>query len=922
MGRIQSSIGLVTGTDIVGTVDQLISISARPRDRLVARTSTLQQEQQALAELTASVIGVQLAGNQLANPTTFRSNVAESSNADVVSAVAGNDAIPASYEIKTLQTASTHSIRSLQRFEALDTELGYIGTLRVHPRGGFIDDSAVLSALNGGRGVEPGVIRITDRSGASAEIDLSDVQTITEVLEQINDANIDVHATTVANAIQLRDRSGSALENLQVEQLGDAQTAADLGLWGVDVAGNTATGVEIEIPPGRATLRGAGLSELNGGNGIGPLGSLDITFSDGGSGSIDLSAATSTSEVIDAIASAGLPLLARINDARNGIELRDVSGGAGSTTITSSDTTAEDLKIAGTHDRTVIEGGNLNRQTVTRETLLSNLNQGSGVEGGSFTITDSSGAAGAINLTVDGITTVGQLMDAINDLSIGVTATLNDAGDGIAVVDTAGGTSSLTIEDTGAGTIAADLGIGGTGFVQNVGGSSVEALIGSQAAVIEVEATDTLETLVAKINESGRYASASVEQNDDGTYSLGMRSLKGGESGQIAVVTIGFGLDLKTESVGSDAKISVSTDGGSDRVLSASDGVFEIDAEHSTANQIARSTLLDDIASGADTGSFTVTNSEGVTSAINLAVGRIVTVGGLIDAINDLGIGVSAEMNDAGDGIAVIDSTAGSGALTIQDSGNGNAAASLGISGSATTQTVGGVSVSAIVGPAASESSDTASGLVLTLKQLSEDPIRVTVSEDASTVVSAAQSFVDQYNLLVDKLNSLTFYNVDTEEVGLLFGSSEALRIENGYSRLLSGRIVGAGDLRSIGQVGLRLNDQGKLDLDSSQLTDAIESGGSDVEEFFTTSDTGLADRLSGLADRLAGEGTGMLLNRSETLTSQIEFNNTRIESLNLRLERERERLLRQYYSMEAAIAKIQTNQSAIAQIQPISIPT
>ena len=922
MGRIQSSIGLVTGTDIVGTVDQLISISARPRDRLLARTSTLQQEQQALAELTASVIGVQLAGNQLASTATFRSKVADSSDADALSAVAGNDAIPASYEIKTLQTAATHSIRSQQRFQSADVELGYSGTLRVNPRGGFIDDSATLSALNGGRGVEAGSIRITDRSGASAEIDLTDAQTIADVLSQINDAEIDVNATTVGNAIQLQDRSGSPLTNLRVEQLGNAQTAADLGIWGVDVAGDTATGVGIEIPAERTTLLGAGLSELNGGNGIGPLGLLNITFADGSAGSIDLSAATSTSEVIDAIASSGFPILARINDARNGIELRDVSGGNGSTTIASSDSTAEDLRIAGTHDETIIEGGNLNRQTVTRDTRLADLNQGGGVNGGSFTITDSSGAASAINLTVEGISTVGQLIDAINDLSIGVTASLNDSGDGIVVVDTAGGASPLTIEDTGTGTVAADLGIAGTGSIVNVGGSSVEALIGSQAAVIEVEATDTLGTLAAKINESGRYASAAVEQNEDGTFSLRMRSLQGGESGQIAVSTIGFGLSTTTESIGRDAKISVSSEGGFERVLSASDGVFEIDVEQSTANRITRTTLLDDIASGADSGSFTVTNSEGVTSAINLTVGQVTTVGALIDAINDLGIGVSAELNDAGDGIAVIDSTAGPGSLEIKDSGNGNAAASLGISGTAITQSVGGVSVSAIVGPAVGESTDEASGLVLTLKQLSDSPIRVTVSEDASTVVSAAQSFVDQFNLLVDKLNSLTFYNADTEEVGLLFGSSEALRIENGYSRLLSGRIIGAGDLRSIGQVGLRLNDQGKLDLDSSKLTEAIESGGTDVEEFFTTSDTGLADRLSGLADRLAGEGTGMLLNRSETLTSQIEFNNTRIDSLNLRLERERERLLRQYYSMEAAIAKIQTNQSAIAQIQPISIPT
>ena len=172
-----------------------------------------------------------------------------------------------------------------------------------------------------------------------------------------------------------------------------------------------------------------------------------------------------------------------------------------------------------------------------------------------------------------------------------------------------------------------------------------------------------------------------------------------------------------------------------------------------------------------------------------------------------------------------------------------------------------------------------------------------------------------------DQSQSLTFLNGDTDEVGLLFASSETLRIQTGYSRLLSGQIRGAGDIKSIGQVGLGFSDTGKLELDTSKLSEAIDEGGRDVEEFFATSDTGLAAKLDALAERLAGASSSMLVNRSETLTTQIEFNNDRIDALNKRLENERERLLRQYYSMEQAIAKIQSNQEAISQIAPITIP-
>lgn len=920
MGRIQSSIGLITGTDIAGTVDQLIALSSRPRDRLISRTDSLQAESQALAELTASVIGVQLAGNQLSNISTFRSKTADSSDSDSLSATVGSKAASGTHVIRTLSTAATHSVRSLQRHESTDSALGFVGQLSINPSGGLLDESADLSGLNNGRGVEAGSIRITDRSGSFADIDLSDARTIDDVLTAINDAEVDVRATTVDNRIQLIDESGSTQSNLRVEQLGNAETAADLGLWGIDEAANTADGIELDLPSGVASLRGVALTELNGGNGIGPLGDLDITLSDGTSASVDLSAATSTSEVIDAIEASGLSLIVRLNDARNGFQIRDVSGGENNLVISSSDNTAADLGLTADTANDIVVGSNLNRQTVTTDTLLADLNGGAGVNSGSFTIADSNGIVNAINLTVEEISTVGELIDHINGLEVDVTASLNEAGDGIHIVDNAGGSETLTITDTGTGTAAADLGIAGTATDQSIGGSTVSALVGTQANVIDVTADDTLSSIVEKINEDGRYGTASIQLNDDATYSLAIQSNTAGEAGKLAINTSGFELDFRTDARGRDALIAVSTDEGNERFLKSADGVFDLTSESAGAASVTTSTLLTDLTEAARSGSFTVTDSAGVTSAVNIAVEEITTVGELVNAINNLGIGVSASVNEAGTGISIVDTADGEGTLTIADVGNGGAAAGLGIAGEATSQTIGGQSVSALVGPASGTIDDDETGLVLTLKELSDTPITVTVDDDTSAVERAAKSFVDQFNLLTDKIQSLTFFDSDSQEVGLLFGSSESLRIQNGYSRLLSGRINAAGGFKSIAQVGISFNDQGKLDLDSAKLKDALETNAADVEAFFTTEETGLASRLDSLADRIAGADTGLLINRTQTLRTRIEANSERVEELNGRLEIERERLLAQFYATEEAISKIQSSQSAIDTIKPITI--
>jgi flagellar hook-associated protein 2 len=1033
MGRIQSSIGLITGTDIAGTVDQLMAINAQPRDRLVSRTQTLQAEQRSLDELTASVIGVQFSGARLSNLSTFRSKSATSSDSDALSVVAGSKATAAAHDVRTIQTAATHTVRSRTRFDSDSEALGLTGTIKVTPDG-FLDQSASLSSLNNGRGVDAGKIRITDRSGSSADIDLSSAQTIDDVITAINDADIDVAATTVGGKLKLTDQTGSTASNLVVEQLGNDETAADLGLWGIDVAADSATGFDLtfnvdadtdlaqlregkgvrladgndlaitladgssldvdfgdfggatqptiedvvnvlnSVDPTKLSasftskgievvdlttgteafsisdagdsqaatdlglvgstsssdtitaefkaevLRGTSIERLSGGSGLSGLTTLDVTTADGSSASIDLSSTTNTAEIIDAINQSGLDVIARLNDSGTGLRLRDVSGGTGNFVISSADDTAASLGVAADTENDIVVGTNLNKQTVDRDTLLSSLRGGLGVDDSSFTITDSDGGVGAINIATDDIKSVGDLIDKINGLGIDVTASLSESGDGITLVDDADGTGTLTIIDTENGTTASDLGIAGEASDQTIDGAAVSAISGTQADVIEIEATDSLASIVEKLNASENYATAAVELNNDGSYGLRVRSNKGGAAGRFGLLVNGFDLQIDTTAQAQDAKIAVSTDGGSERLLSSSDGVFELNDSAASSATITSATSLSDFASGAASGSFLVTDSAGAVSAINVTVQGIETVGELVDAFNDLGLGIEASVSDDGTGISIVDTAGGNEKLTIADVGNGIAASSLGIAGEADEETIAGETVSALIGTGQSNEEDDATGLTFTLKELSSETITVNVTEDSSRITSAAQTFVDQYNNLVDKLESLTFFNADSNEVGLLFGSSEAQRIRGGYSRLLSGAITGAGNIKTIGQVGLRFNDQGKLDLDSSRLASAVEDSREDVEAFFTTEGTGLADRLDSLADSIAGVDSGLLLNRRQTLTVQVERNNDRIETLNTRLERQRERLLISFFQTEEAISRIQSNSSAIDQIQRISL--
>ena len=150
MGTIQSSIGLITGTPIQDTVNQLISISAQPRDRLIARTNALQQEQVAITELTALTVGVELASTSFGDSELFDTTGVSSSNEAALSVLQTQDVVSVQeQQIRVLQLAQTNSFASRDLGSTTES-LGYSGTLTIET-GGFIDRSVQLDDLNNGQ---------------------------------------------------------------------------------------------------------------------------------------------------------------------------------------------------------------------------------------------------------------------------------------------------------------------------------------------------------------------------------------------------------------------------------------------------------------------------------------------------------------------------------------------------------------------------------------------------------------------------------------------------------------------------------------------------------------------------------------------------------------------------------------------------
>ena len=217
MSQIQSAIGLITGVPILDTVDQLMAIAARPRDLLTARNSVLQSEQLAVNRLSSLLLGMQFEVDKLKVTDLFHTKTVTSSNSDILSAALANDGAPVvgTHLFTPVQTATAHQLLS-SRFGPTAPATG-VGSFTFQ-RGGFVDEGLSLDALNAGDGVTRGEIRITDRSGATAVVDLRFARSVDDVLRAINSsATIDVTATADGDSFKLTDTSGQTESNLIVE---------------------------------------------------------------------------------------------------------------------------------------------------------------------------------------------------------------------------------------------------------------------------------------------------------------------------------------------------------------------------------------------------------------------------------------------------------------------------------------------------------------------------------------------------------------------------------------------------------------------------------------------------------------------------------------------------------------------------------
>ncbi len=204
-------------------------------------------------------------------------------------------------------------------------------------------------------------------------------------------------------------------------------------------------------------------------------------------------------------------------------------------------------------------------------------------------------------------------------------------------------------------------------------------------------------------------------------------------------------------------------------------------------------------------------------------------------------------------------------------------------------------------------------GLKIAVSQVTTTDAHVSVAADTAATRKNIQAFVDAYNELNGLLADSTKYDADTKTAGLLQGDSATVGLQNALRMLTMGTAGNAtGSLKRLADAGMQMQSGGKLTVDDTKLSEALQESPDDLKSLFAAkassdgSGGGIAVNFKQYTSQLlAFDGT--LNSKSDSLASRIKSNQSDQDQVNERASVLQARLTRQYSALDTQMAALQS---------------
>lgn len=200
-------------------------------------------------------------------------------------------------------------------------------------------------------------------------------------------------------------------------------------------------------------------------------------------------------------------------------------------------------------------------------------------------------------------------------------------------------------------------------------------------------------------------------------------------------------------------------------------------------------------------------------------------------------------------------------------------------------------------------------GLTLTAVKLGTS--NVTVQNDSTKITSAVQAFVDSYNAVATLIKSNSGYDLATNTGQAFSGDSTTRSVLNslGNARTTVPTELAGATLNSLSALGVSIQQNGQLKLDTAVLSTAISTSATDVVQALNAYGKSFSTEVTGL---LASDGS--VSSRLSSLDSTVKRYKDSQAALEIRVSLVEKRYRAQFTALDKLVSTMQTTSSYLSQ--------
>ncbi len=370
------------------------------------------------------------------------------------------------------------------------------------------------------------------------------------------------------------------------------------------------------------------------------------------------------------------------------------------------------------------------------------------------------------------------------------------------------------------------------------------------------------------------------------------------------------------------------------------------------SNTLSTSTALGELDLATDQGS--VDTYEFTVNGVDFSFDSTVSLTKMMSQINSSDAGVTISYSSITDKFTLTADDTGAGDnINVEDT-SGALMSAFGLTAGTGTVTAGKNAILTIDGTKVIRSTNslTVEGVTVKLEDTSNEAITVKMQADSSPLKDTITKFVEDYNTLIDLINTYITEDYDSDYQPLTDAQKEDMtddQIEKWEATAKTGILKGDSTLRSLasklqqtmyasasdggislmnlGITSAGYGENGKLEIDEDALERALSTQSGAIADLFT-SDTGLSQMLTDIFDdTISTSGTrgsrGSLVELAgvedtlsatqNSLYDQMEDLKDFIEKLQDRLDDEQTRLWNKFSAMETALSNLNTQSSLLS---------